>query len=185
MTVSELFLTMCNMSISAGWLVIAVVLVRQLLKKAPKTISLFLWALVAWRLICPIAPESILSLLPSGETIPQEIIYMETPAVDIDRDGKTEYCTLRVGPTSGMYTFYLTVDDMMYLYYSRTFVKGFDTNAKGQTVIVQENGNNGKTQEIVMVMQDGKVDLVGGNDLVLSGKTAIIAPETLFNHNHP
>ncbi|MBP3381546.1 MAG: hypothetical protein J6L00_02775 [Clostridia bacterium] len=120
-------------------------------------------------------------VLPAPKT--EELIAQAD--VDIDRDGKTEYCTLRVGPTSGMYTFYLTVDDMMYLYYSRTFVKGFDTNAKGQTVIVQENGNNGKTQEIVMVMQDGKVDLVGGSDLVLSGKTAIIAPETLFNHNHP
>ena len=76
------FLKMLNMSISASWLVLAVLALRILLKKSPKWIHVALWALVAVRLICPFSIESVLSLIPSSQTVPQEILYAQEPAID-------------------------------------------------------------------------------------------------------
>ena len=76
------FIKVLNMSISASWLVLAVLALRFALKKSPKWISVALWALVAVRLICPVSIESALSLIPSRETIPETIIYAQTPAID-------------------------------------------------------------------------------------------------------
>ena len=69
---TELFLNFVNMSISAGWIVLAVIILRLLLKKAPKWISVLLWGIVALRLICPFSIESALSLIPSTQTINPE-----------------------------------------------------------------------------------------------------------------
>lgn len=68
------FLKLLNMSITAGWLILAVIILRFLLKKAPKWISCMLWSLVAIRLICPISIESALSLIPSSEPLPASIL---------------------------------------------------------------------------------------------------------------
>ena len=76
-----IFLKILNMSITASWLVLAIIILRLILKKAPKAISVFMWALVGIRLICPFSFESILSLIPSAETIPQDIIYSEVPVI--------------------------------------------------------------------------------------------------------
>lgn len=57
------------MSITAGWLVLAVILLRLLLHKAPKWIRLVLWSMVALRLVCPFSVESVTSLIPSAETV--------------------------------------------------------------------------------------------------------------------
>ena len=62
---TEFFVSVVNMSISAGWIVLAVLLLRVLLKKAPKWIRVLLWGIVAVRLICPVSLESIISLIPS------------------------------------------------------------------------------------------------------------------------
>lgn len=78
----RVFLELFNMSITAGWLVLAVIIIRLLLKNAPKFIRCIMWALVGIRLICPFSFESSLSLVPSAETVPQEIIYSQTPAID-------------------------------------------------------------------------------------------------------
>ena len=67
------FLKIANMSISASWLILMVLVLRLLLKKAPKWINVLLWGLVGIRLICPFTFESNMSLVPSAETIPQEI----------------------------------------------------------------------------------------------------------------
>ena len=56
---TELFLNFVNMSISAGWIVLAVIILRLLLKKAPKWINCVLWALVAIRLLVPFDIEGI------------------------------------------------------------------------------------------------------------------------------
>ena len=77
-----IFLKILNMSITATWLVLAVVVVRLLLKKAPKFISVLLWAIVGIRLVCPFSFESVLSLIPSAETVPPSIIYSDTPAIE-------------------------------------------------------------------------------------------------------
>ena len=78
---SDLFLKIVNMSISASWLVLAVLLLRLLLKKAPKWVNVLLWAMVAVRLICPFSIESALSLIPSAETISPDIMMDPTPTI--------------------------------------------------------------------------------------------------------
>lgn len=76
-----LFLKIVNMSISASWLVLVVLLLRIILKKAPKWINVLLWGFVAIRLACPISLESALSLVPSAETISTENMVDSAPAV--------------------------------------------------------------------------------------------------------
>ena len=78
---SEAFLKVVNMSISAGWLVLAVLAIRLILKKAPKWVNILLWGIVAIRLICPFSIESALSLIPSTETISPEIMMDWTPEI--------------------------------------------------------------------------------------------------------
>lgn len=72
------FLKVLNMGLTASWLILAVLLVRFMLKKAPKWISCLLWALVAFKLICPFSIESALSLIPSSEPLPERIITDNT-----------------------------------------------------------------------------------------------------------
>ena len=76
------FLTIVNMSISASWIVLAVLLLRVLLKKAPKWITVLLWGIVAIRLICPFSIESALSLIPSKEPISPEILVEQGPVTN-------------------------------------------------------------------------------------------------------
>ncbi len=77
---SEFFLSVLNMSISASWIVLAVLLLRFVLKKAPKWITVLLWAVVAIRLIFPFTIESKVSLMPSAQTISPQVLT-EAPAV--------------------------------------------------------------------------------------------------------
>ncbi len=79
---NELFLKIINMSISASWLVLAVLILRLILKKAPKWVNVLLWGIVAIRLICPFSFESALSLIPSAETIPLDIEMTAKPTID-------------------------------------------------------------------------------------------------------
>ncbi len=78
---AALFLKLMNMSITAGWLVLAVLIVRLFLKKSPKWISCLLWGIVALRLLLPFTVESPLSLIPSAEVIPQNIATSSAPAI--------------------------------------------------------------------------------------------------------
>ena len=80
------FLEILNMSISAGWLITIVFVLRLLFQKAPKSFNYILWALVAIRLICPFTIESVLSLVPSAEVVPTEIMYSRTPEVETGID---------------------------------------------------------------------------------------------------
>ena len=77
----ELFLNILNMSIAASWLILAVVLLRFALKKAPKWTAVLLWGVVAVRLVVPFSFESALSLIPSAETFNAHNIQYETPAI--------------------------------------------------------------------------------------------------------
>ena len=78
---TAVFLKLLNMSIAASWLVLAVLVLRMLFRKAPKMISCVLWGLVAIRLVWPFSMESIFSLIPSAETVPPEIVYVREPAI--------------------------------------------------------------------------------------------------------
>ena len=78
---SDVFLKVVNMSIAASWLVLAVLILRFALKKAPKWAVVLLWGIVAVRMICPVSIESVLSLIPSKETVSPEIMLDWTPEI--------------------------------------------------------------------------------------------------------
>lgn len=79
---SKVFLDVLNLSFTAGWLIIAVILIRAILKRAPKRMRCLLWGLVALRLAVPFHIESAFSLVPSADTIPADIEYAKVPQVD-------------------------------------------------------------------------------------------------------
>lgn len=78
---SELFLEIVNRSIAASWIVIAVLILRFCLKKAPKWVNVLLWGIVAVRLIFPFSIKSALSLIPSAETVSPSIMMETAPSV--------------------------------------------------------------------------------------------------------
>lgn len=78
---TTLFIEVFNLSISAGWIVLAVVLLRFLLKKAPKWINCLWWLLVGIRLVFPFSIESIFSLIPSAKVVSPDIIYSPSPSI--------------------------------------------------------------------------------------------------------
>lgn len=83
MTIETIFLKLFNMSIAAGWLILAVIALRVLLRKAPRRLLCMLWAIAAVRLVCPFFPESPLSLIPSAETLsPYTVQFAGTPAIN-------------------------------------------------------------------------------------------------------
>ncbi len=76
------FLKLLNMSLTASWLCLAVLILRLLLKRAPKAISCALWALVGMRLLFPFSLESVLSLIPSAEPLPEDMLLSPTPTIN-------------------------------------------------------------------------------------------------------
>lgn len=78
---TDLFLKIVNMSISASWLVLAVILLRLVFQKAPRRFMPVLWGIVGVRLLLPFSIKSALSLIPSAETISPEIMYAREPAI--------------------------------------------------------------------------------------------------------
>ncbi len=78
----NVFITLLNLSINASYLIIAVILLRFALFKAPKWINCLLWGAVGLRLAIPLKLESILSLIPSPEPIPQDIALSPTPQIN-------------------------------------------------------------------------------------------------------
>ena len=79
---TRLFLEIFNMSVAASYLLLAIVLIRIPLKKAPKWISVLLFGIAAIRLICPLNIESVLSLIPSGETVSPDNITNGSPVIN-------------------------------------------------------------------------------------------------------
>ena len=75
------FSNILNASIAASWMVLAVIALRLVLKKAPRWEHVALWGLVAVRLLLPFSIESPFSLIPSTETVPQEILVYEGEAL--------------------------------------------------------------------------------------------------------
>ncbi len=71
------FSNILNISIAASWMVLAVIVLRVLLKKSPKWIHVALWGIVAVRLMFPFSVESPFSLIPSTQTVPSEILRYE------------------------------------------------------------------------------------------------------------
>ena len=74
---SEVFLGFLNRSIAAGWLVLAVLVLRFALRRAPKWVDVLLWGMVALRLAVPFSIESAVSLIPSAETVSPEVVQFD------------------------------------------------------------------------------------------------------------
>lgn len=77
----RVFLQVLNMSLTGSYVIIAVILLRQLLRKAPKRISYALWAVALFRLVCPFSLESSVSLLPSAKPLPETVLLSHSPQV--------------------------------------------------------------------------------------------------------
>ena len=80
---SEALLKVLNMSITASWVILVAIVLRFLLRKAPKAIVCFLWLFVAIRLICPFSVESVFSLIPASEPISLDGIYPAEITVNV------------------------------------------------------------------------------------------------------
>ncbi|MBR6772568.1 MAG: hypothetical protein IKM29_04140 [Clostridia bacterium] len=78
---TEVFIEILNMSVAASWLIPVVLLARLIFKKAPKWINILLWGLVGLRLCLPFGFESVMSLVPSAETVSPEIMMDPTPEI--------------------------------------------------------------------------------------------------------
>ncbi len=78
---SALFLKLFNMGVAASWLILAVIAVRFVFRKAPKAIRVVLWSLVGLRLAWPFSWESVLSLIPSRETISPAVLKDAIPSI--------------------------------------------------------------------------------------------------------
>lgn len=75
----NIFISIFNMSINAAWLAAAVIILRLILKNAPKNIRCILWALVGIRLVLPFSISSIFSLIPNAQVIPPEALISPDP----------------------------------------------------------------------------------------------------------
>ena len=74
---AAVFLKLLNLSISASWLVLAVLVLRLVSKRSPKWMNVLLWGMVALRLMLPFSIESALSLIPSAETVSPEVVQFD------------------------------------------------------------------------------------------------------------
>ena len=79
---AAVFLKLLNLSISASWLVLAVLVLRLISKRSPKWMNVLLWGIVALRLVLPFSVESALSLIPSAETVsPTAVQFAPAPTI--------------------------------------------------------------------------------------------------------
>lgn len=117
----KLFLQIINMSITASYVILFVIVLRFLLKKAPKVFSYALWAVVLLRLIIPISFQSIFSLVSiNTKTIPQDIVYAPTPQIQsgirvIDRAVNSSLPVPEVGASVNPMQIWITIGGIIWL----------------------------------------------------------------------
>lgn len=95
----DIFINILNMSITASYFVIALIILRAIFRKIPRWLFCALWGLVGLRLVLPFSFDSILSLVPSSETIPTGIMYESSPYITSGIgivDGAAEHILYRV-----------------------------------------------------------------------------------------
>lgn len=86
----KLFIEVLNLSIAGSWMILAVLLLRLILKRAPKALVCALWLLVGLRLLLPFSVESALSLIPSRQTVSAAIVEPGTlPPVRVSGQNST------------------------------------------------------------------------------------------------
>lgn len=92
------FLKVINMSVTAGYVILAVLLLRLLLHRAPKKYSYLLWSVVGFRLLCPVSLTGAFSLFSLGpfdmraaqssgtaalEYVPSDLGLMAQPQISV------------------------------------------------------------------------------------------------------
>lgn len=79
----SIFMELVNMTFTASWLILAIILFRLIFRKCPKWINCLLWLLVGIRLVCPVSFESEMSLVPQKDVITDENFYYSfAPTID-------------------------------------------------------------------------------------------------------
>ncbi len=78
---SDVFVFLLNKGLTAGWVILAVLLLRVLLRRAPRWITCLMWGVVGLRLLLPFSLKSVFSLIPSAAPVPEDIALTQTPAV--------------------------------------------------------------------------------------------------------
>ena len=126
-----------NMSVTASWLVLAVIVLRLILKKAPKSIRCALWALVGIRLVIPFSVKSVLSLIPSSEPIIQDTLFLplttlngtsavklpeNTVVYDPSLEASSEAASSGVGVGSVLFFIWLTGVVLMLIYTAVSYI---------------------------------------------------------------
>ena len=86
MTLTELFLSVCNFAVTAGWVTLAVLLIRLLLglpylQRIPRRFVCLLWVVVGLRLMVPVSFQSTWSLMPSSVPLTKTLLYDPRPTV--------------------------------------------------------------------------------------------------------
>lgn len=78
----QIFLKVINMSITASYVILFLILIRLFIRKLPKIYSYSLWIIVLIRLLVPFSFSSLFSMIPAnGEAIPRDIIYAAKPEI--------------------------------------------------------------------------------------------------------
>ncbi|HAU88462.1 MAG TPA: hypothetical protein DCW90_24210 [Lachnospiraceae bacterium] len=89
---TDVFFTILDKSITASYLIVAIIVLRFLLKKVPKKLVCVLWAVVAIRLLCPISFESVVSLVPAANPVSNYVGYTslaDTQKADLQEEPET------------------------------------------------------------------------------------------------
>lgn len=74
MSMGDIFLELFDRSVSAGWMILAVILFRAAFRGMPKWVRCVLWGCVAIRLVCPFFIESSISLVPEADVLYTAIV---------------------------------------------------------------------------------------------------------------
>ena len=102
---SEIFIKIFNLGITAGWFVLALLICRPLMRRVPKWINCLLWGIVGLRLCLPFSLESIFSLVPSAEPLPENIMMTQTPVINsgvsVLNDAVNPIISTSLAPTVG------------------------------------------------------------------------------------
>ncbi|MBQ7860064.1 MAG: hypothetical protein IJ347_08050 [Faecalibacterium sp.] len=80
----DIFHVLLNLTVNGGWAILAVLAARLVLQKAPRKYAYVLWAVAAFRLVCPVSFPSLFSLLPSAgkPAVPYDIGFAAAPQVN-------------------------------------------------------------------------------------------------------
>ncbi len=78
----EVFLKVIDINVIGSYLILAVLLARYLLKKAPRSMVCFLWLLVGIRFLIPFSVESAFGLIPAKEAVRESTLYTDLPVID-------------------------------------------------------------------------------------------------------